>query len=121
MRQSKQTRHTRAKITPLRSLATVKYCSTVTKCIRNYQERIDVFSQCQFFFRWIYYCHCSKSTRKETGKTHLSAVINFFKFQSENRRNDFLGVSSSSQGSQRGLILLTETVFSCLMSFPSGS
>ena len=30
----------------------------------------------------------------------------------------FLGVSSSSQGSQRGLLLLTETVFSCLMSFP---
>ena len=30
----------------------------------------------------------------------------------------FLGVSSSFQGSQRSLILLTETVFSCLMSFP---
>ena len=35
--------------------------------------------------------------------------------------NQFLGVSSSSQGSQRSLILLTETVFSCLIgvkSFP---
>ena len=29
---------------------------------------------CQFPFRWIYYCHRSKSTGKETGKTHLCAV-----------------------------------------------
>ena len=45
----------------------------------------------QFPFRWIYYCHIS--TRKETGKTHLSAVcwgwmllekrwlISYFKFK----------------------------------------
>ena len=26
-------------------------------------------------FRWIYYCHSSKSTGKETGKTHLCAVV----------------------------------------------
>ena len=30
---------------------------------------------CQFLFRWIYYCHSSKSTGKETGKTHLCAVV----------------------------------------------
>ena len=29
---------------------------------------------CVLPFRWIYYCHSSKSTRKETGKMHLSAV-----------------------------------------------
>jgi hypothetical protein len=29
---------------------------------------------CQFPFRWIYYCHSSKSTGKETGKMHLCAV-----------------------------------------------
>ena len=29
---------------------------------------------CQFPFRWIYYCHSSKFTRKETGKMHLCAV-----------------------------------------------
>ena len=29
---------------------------------------------CQFLFRWIYYCHSSKSSGKETGKTHLCAV-----------------------------------------------
>ena len=29
---------------------------------------------CQFPFRWIYYCHSSKFTGKETGKTHLCAV-----------------------------------------------
>ena len=29
---------------------------------------------CQFIFRWIYYCHSSKSTGKETGKMHLCAV-----------------------------------------------
>jgi hypothetical protein len=28
----------------------------------------------QFPFRWIYYCHSSKTTGKETGKTHLCAV-----------------------------------------------
>ena len=30
---------------------------------------------CQFTFRWIYYCHSSKSTGNETGKMHLSAVV----------------------------------------------
>ena len=29
---------------------------------------------CQFPLRWIYYCHSSKSTGKEIGKTHLCAV-----------------------------------------------
>ena len=29
---------------------------------------------CQFLFRWIYYCYNSKSTGKETGKTHLCAL-----------------------------------------------
>ena len=29
---------------------------------------------CQFPFRWIYYCHSSKSTGMETGKTHLCAL-----------------------------------------------
>ena len=31
----------------------------------------------QFLFRWIYYCHSNKSTAKETGKTHLCAVLEF--------------------------------------------
>ena len=33
----------------------------------------------KFPFRWIYYCHSSKSTGKETGKTHLCALhcLNF--------------------------------------------
>ena len=29
----------------------------------------------QFSFRWIYYCHSSKSTGKETGKTHLCEMV----------------------------------------------
>ena len=29
---------------------------------------------CQFPFRWIYYCHSSKSTGKEIGKTRLCAI-----------------------------------------------
>ena len=29
---------------------------------------------CQFLFRWIFYCHSSKSTGKKTAKTHLCAV-----------------------------------------------
>ena len=32
---------------------------------------------CQFPFQWIYYCHISKSTGKETGKTHLCALVGF--------------------------------------------
>ena len=30
---------------------------------------------CQFPFRWIYYYGSNKSTGKETGKTHLCAVV----------------------------------------------
>ena len=29
---------------------------------------------CQFLFRWIYYCHSSKSTGMETDKMHLCAL-----------------------------------------------
>ena len=29
---------------------------------------------CQYTFRWIHYCHSSKSTGKETSKTHLCDV-----------------------------------------------
>ena len=32
----------------------------------------------QFTFRWIYYCHSSKSTKKETGKMHLCVVHTFY-------------------------------------------
>ena len=32
---------------------------------------------CQFPFRWIYYCHSSKSTGVETGKMHLCAMYDF--------------------------------------------
>ena len=32
---------------------------------------------CQFPFRWIYYCHSSKSTGKETGKMRLCAMLGF--------------------------------------------
>ena len=33
---------------------------------------------CQFPFRWIYYCHSSESTGKETGKTHLCEWCNAY-------------------------------------------
>ena len=29
----------------------------------------------QFIFRWIHYCHSTKSTWKETGKRHLCALV----------------------------------------------
>ena len=29
----------------------------------------------QFLFQWIHYCHSSKPTGKETGKTHLCALV----------------------------------------------
>ena len=35
---------------------------------------------CQFLFRWIYYCHSSKSTGKKTGKTHLCALVRWDKW-----------------------------------------
>ena len=43
---------------------------------------------CQFPFRWIYYCHSNKSTREESGKTHLCAVTGqglFLLFLTANR------------------------------------
>ena len=39
---------------------------------------------CQFSFRWIYYCHSSKSTGKEIGKMHLCAVYCFVKIRFKN-------------------------------------
>ena len=36
---------------------------------------------CQFSLRWIYYCPNSKSTGKETGKTHLCASRGFIEVQ----------------------------------------
>ena len=30
---------------------------------------------CEFPFQWIYYCHSSKSTEKEIGKTHLCVLF----------------------------------------------
>ena len=32
---------------------------------------------CQFPFRWIYYCHSSKSTGKKAGKLHLCALFKY--------------------------------------------
>ena len=41
----------------------------------NIQIRpLHICAFCQFPFRWIYYCNSSKSTGKETGKTHLCAL-----------------------------------------------
>ena len=38
-----------------------------------------VFSQ--FPFRWIYYCHSSKSTKKETGKTYSKKWVQFLQIK----------------------------------------
>ena len=35
---------------------------------------------CQFIFRWIYNCHNSKSTGKETGKTHF-CILCYYSMQ----------------------------------------
>ena len=35
---------------------------------------------CQFPFWWIYYCHSSESTGKETGKKHLCALLYLLKY-----------------------------------------
>ena len=41
---------------------------------------VHIGAFCQFTFWWIYYCHSIKSTGKETGKTHLCAVVRFSSF-----------------------------------------
>ena len=40
----------------------------------QFGETVHRGAFCQFNFWWIYYCHSSKSTGKETGKSHLCAV-----------------------------------------------
>ena len=44
---------------------------------RNMQDiLLGIAQRCDLpvFFRWIYYCHSSKSTGKKIGKTHLCAL-----------------------------------------------
>ena len=43
----------------------------------SYQETLHRGAFCQFPFRWIYYYGSNKSTGKEIGKTHLSALKKF--------------------------------------------
>ena len=49
----------------------INWHSRKIHCLAGALHR-DAF--CQLPFRWIYYCHSSKSTGKETGKTHLCAL-----------------------------------------------
>ena len=42
---------------------------------------------CELIFQWIYCCHSSKSTRKETGKTYLCAMLK--KLDSTNEKQFF--------------------------------
>ena len=51
------------------SLPRVK--NKVSSCLR--MNHIHKGAFCQFPFLWIYYCHSSKSTGKQTGETHLYA------------------------------------------------
>jgi hypothetical protein len=41
----------------------------------TYRRTLHRYAFCQFPFRWIYYCHSSKSTGKETEKTYLCAKV----------------------------------------------
>ena len=49
--------------------------------LKSHSDASSSSQRCLFsvFFRWIYYCHSSKSAGKETGKTHLCAVFSFFR------------------------------------------
>ena len=40
----------------------------------KYVDKVHRGEFCHFPFRWIYYCHISKSTGKETCKTHFCQV-----------------------------------------------
>ena len=58
-----------------------KYASALTKNFRvGVGFRPSSAQRCVFpvAFGWIYYCHSSKSTGKETGKTHPCAVEAIF-------------------------------------------
>ena len=77
---------------PERKLAkrTCVYWSTrcVNDSVKNFN--LDILKQhfitlhrgasCKFPFRWIYYCHSTKSTGKNTGKTHLYALCSVLKW-----------------------------------------
>jgi hypothetical protein len=52
-------------------LSSLKDFFAVMSHIEMHSAQRCVFPVC---FRWIHYCHSSKSTGKETGKTHLCAV-----------------------------------------------
>ena len=45
-------------------------------CARSKWARLlHIGAICQCLFRWIYYCHSYKSTRKENGKMHLCVLL----------------------------------------------
>ena len=58
---------------PKGTLANIEKWYFVTKIVVTYCTVRGAF--CQFPFRWIYYYGSNKSTGKETGKTHLCAVV----------------------------------------------
>ena len=61
---------------------------------------------CQFLFRWIYYCHSSKSTGRETSKTYLCTMgwVDILTKPDLSLRHDKIRLM---------LILLSEYVFCC--------
>ena len=44
---------------------------SIQRVVSFYFHTVHRDAFCQFPFRWIYYCHSSKSTGKETGKMHF--------------------------------------------------
>ena len=68
------------------------HCDKIT-----FVKAVHIGALCQFPFRWIYHRHGSKSTRTETGKTHLCAVsyywgCDFSYFHGQNKYKSVLKV-----------------------------
>ena len=58
------------------SLFFIKYLCSLRIFLRTPHRRaLHRGAFCQFPFRWVYYYGSNKSTRKETGKTHLCALV----------------------------------------------
>ena len=68
---------------------------------------------CQFLFWWIYYCHNSKSTGKETDKTHLCAVVkpNYFKYICSNFLQPWLSCLLAGSKIYRAILALENSIF----------
>ena len=70
---------------------------------------------CRFPFRWIYYWHSCKSTGKETGKTHLCALMHLLEISIFSLNNDLVRLTKIINSHVKDLKILSfKVIFQCL-------